>query len=99
MLCCEDYSLPSYTSSYFQSWVSVNILIFLHIFRTAENLSLVPLARHPVGVDLSPYHEGEVGRDVENVVEDNQGQRAVILLQLYVPITLSRFSTPSLLWL
>ena len=28
---------------------------------------------HPVRVDLSPYHEGVVGRDIENVVEDDQG--------------------------
>ena len=38
-----------------------------------EHPALVPLARHPVGVDLAPYHKGVVGRDVEDVVEDDQG--------------------------
>ena len=38
-----------------------------------EKPPLVALARHPVGVDLSPYHEGVIGGDVNHVVEDDEG--------------------------
>ena len=29
--------------------------------------------KHPVGVDLSPYHKGIVGGDVNHVVKDDEG--------------------------
>ena len=38
-----------------------------------EHPALVPLARHPVRLDLSPYDKGIVGGHVEDVVEDDQG--------------------------
>ena len=38
-----------------------------------EQPPLVPLARHPVRLDLAPYDKGVIGGHVEDVVEDDQG--------------------------
>ena len=35
--------------------------------------ALVALTRHPARVDLSPYHNGIVGGNINDGVEDDQG--------------------------
>ncbi|CAB4057393.1 unnamed protein product [Lepeophtheirus salmonis] len=47
-----------------------------------------------VGFDLSPNYKAIVRGKRQDIVKD--GRRAVILLQLYAPITMSRLSTPPL---